>query len=101
MLHTVVTSALLALFVVDPVVELEVVGLAVVSLWSEIQKMNYYDLRKTWVWHFICNITVKTKQFIKNWIPPLHLLYTWQTFIFLEQINNMSKIQILLPFWSF
>ena len=32
MLHTVVTSALLALFVVDPVVELEVVGLAVVSL---------------------------------------------------------------------
>ena len=47
MLHVVVTPVLLALFVVDPVVELEVVGTTGVSLSSEIKKMNSYDSRKT------------------------------------------------------
>ena len=47
MLHTVVTPVVLALFVVDLVVELEVVGTVGVSLSSEIKKMNSYDSRKT------------------------------------------------------
>ena len=47
MLHTVVTPVVLALFVVDLVVELEVVGKVGVSLSSEIKKINLYDSRKT------------------------------------------------------
>ena len=47
MLHTVVTLVLLVLFVVDPVVELEVVGTTGGSSSSEIKKMNSYDSRKT------------------------------------------------------